>query len=72
MRFEEFNKQDKATISDSLFTCCSSEKWTALLIKEFPFANAKDLVKKATSLWYEECNEEDWMEAFNHHPNWGP
>ena len=71
MTLEEFDKQDKAIISDSLFTCCSSEKWTALLIKELPFANAKDLVDKATSIWYEECNEEDWIEAFSHHPKIG-
>ncbi|MFL5811620.1 MAG: hypothetical protein ACJ749_19000, partial [Flavisolibacter sp.] len=62
MTFQEFTKQEKAAISDSLFTCCGSEKWTALLIKELPFHSTKQLIERATSIWYDECNEEDWME----------
>lgn len=71
MTLEEINKQDKALVSDSLFTCCSAEKWTALLLKDFPFRSEKGLIQDAAKAWYEECNEADWLEAFSHHPKIG-
>jgi 5-hydroxyisourate hydrolase/2-oxo-4-hydroxy-4-carboxy-5-ureidoimidazoline decarboxylase len=71
MTFEQFSKQDTATISDALFTCCSSEKWTALLLKQIPLSSSRNLVANATSIWYDECTEEDWLEAFSHHPRIG-
>jgi hypothetical protein len=47
MTLEEFNKLDKSIISDSLFDCCGSEKWTTMMLNEFPFHSEKDLIKKA-------------------------
>ena len=71
MTLKEFNAQDKAVASDALFTCCSSEKWTALLLKEFPFSSEQSLISSATSIWYNECDPVDWQEAFAHHPKIG-
>lgn len=69
MTLDEFNKKEKA--GDSLFSCCSSEKWTMLLLKNFPFPSEQVLISKATTTWYEECVEKDWLEAFSHHPKIG-
>lgn len=71
MKWQEFTTQEKSVISDMLFSCCSSEKWTALLLKQWPFASLHHLVENATAFWYEECDETDWLEAFSHHPKIG-
>ncbi|MGZ5189782.1 MAG: 2-oxo-4-hydroxy-4-carboxy-5-ureidoimidazoline decarboxylase, partial [Flavisolibacter sp.] len=71
MTLDEFNKQEKAIASDSLFSCCSAEKWTMILFQDFPFQSVKQLIARASSIWYEECIEDDWLEAFSHHPKIG-
>lgn len=70
MKLEEFNKKDKKTAKEILFTICSSRKWTSLLMEYLPFRSEKDLISKATAIWYD-CTEEDWLEAFGHHPKIG-
>jgi 5-hydroxyisourate hydrolase/2-oxo-4-hydroxy-4-carboxy-5-ureidoimidazoline decarboxylase len=71
MNLQKFNQQEKAVASDALFSCCSAEKWVSLLLQNFPFISVKDLIERATSIWYEQCGEDDWMEAFSHHPKIG-
>jgi 5-hydroxyisourate hydrolase/2-oxo-4-hydroxy-4-carboxy-5-ureidoimidazoline decarboxylase len=71
MDLRQFNQQEKAVASDSLFSCCGAEKWVSLLLQHFPFASEKDLIERSTSIWYEQCGEDDWMEAFSHHPKIG-
>ena len=71
MTLKEFNAQDKAVVSDALFTCCSSEKWTGLLLKEFPFSSEESLIRSAGTIWYNDCDPADWEEAFAHHPKIG-
>lgn len=71
MNPSEFNKLDKQSASKELFACCGSSKWVELLMQHFPFASEKELVNKATAIWYDECNEVDWKESFTHHPKIG-
>jgi len=71
MTLDEFNKKEKAIASDGLFSCCSAEKWAMLLLQEFPFRSVQQLIIRATTIWYEECKEDDWLEAFSHHPKIG-
>ena len=71
MTLSDFNKLDKETATKELFSCCGSELWTSLLMKHFPFASEKELVDKATSIWYDECKKEDWLGSFTHHPKIG-
>ena len=36
-----------------------------------PFENEEVLLQTAESIWYEECQDIDWLEAFAHHPKIG-
>lgn len=68
MTIEVFNKLSGPEAERLLFSCCGSQKWVAHLMKRFPFADAQSLVTNAEKIWYNECTETDWLEAFTHHP----
>ncbi len=71
MNLQEFNKVDKSIAEKELFACCGSEKWTSSLLNHFPFSSTKELVEKATDIWYNKCNADDWRASFTHHPKIG-
>jgi OHCU decarboxylase len=71
MTLKEFNLLDKESAKAELLKCCGSEKWASLMIQHLPFQSDEELHNKAASIWYDECNEEDWLEAFQHHPKIG-
>ncbi|WP_298225004.1 2-oxo-4-hydroxy-4-carboxy-5-ureidoimidazoline decarboxylase [Flavobacterium sp.] len=71
MTLAAFNTLDKETARQHLFACCGSTKWADAMLSLFPFTNEKQLVDEATRIWYEQCNETDWLESFTHHPKIG-
>lgn len=71
MTLEKLNNLDKLEAAKLLETCCGSSKWLELLLNEFPFENTTSLIAKAESIWYDSCTEQDWLEAFTHHPKIG-
>ena len=50
-----------------LTQCCGSQKWVDKMIGLPPAEDLIDLFEEAEEMWYE-CNEDDWKEAFTHHP----
>jgi len=71
MTLSDFNNLDKETAAKELFSCCGSQKWVSLLMKEFPFDSQDVLIKRTTEIWYDECGKKDWLESFAHHPRIG-
>lgn len=70
MTLHEFNILPKQELIDELTKCCGSSSWVN---KMFPFIPADDMVElleDAEELWWQ-CSEEDWKEAFGHHPKIG-
>ena len=50
-----------------LIQCCGSQKWVDKMIGLPPAEDLIDLFEDAEEMWYE-CSEDDWKEAFTHHP----
>ena len=50
-----------------LIQCCGSQKWVDKMIGLPPAEDLIDLFEDAEEMWYK-CNEDDWKEAFTHHP----
>jgi 5-hydroxyisourate hydrolase/2-oxo-4-hydroxy-4-carboxy-5-ureidoimidazoline decarboxylase len=71
MTLSAFNNLDKETIAKELFSCCGSSNWVSHMLKSVPFESEKTLVEKATTIWYNECDSNDWLESFSHHPKIG-
>lgn len=71
MTLAEFNLLKPEAAKTELFSCCGSDKWVSLLMKNFPFSSLNDLEEKATAAWCYQCIEADWLQAFSHHPKIG-
>ena len=41
------------------------------MMEHFPFTTSDSLYKQALTIWYDDCEQEDWLEAFGHHPKIG-
>lgn len=50
--------------------CCGSGCWVNKMLTVFPVEDLVELLEAAEEKWYE-CNEQDWKEAFAHHPKIG-
>ena len=67
----EFNQLPKKQAAEELTKCCGSNTWIDLLMAHFPFPNEEILFEKSRTIWYEQCSENDFFEAFSHHPKIG-
>jgi 2-oxo-4-hydroxy-4-carboxy-5-ureidoimidazoline decarboxylase len=70
MKLVEFNKQARSKAKEDLFRCCGCSAWVEKLITHFPFSSIEDLKLSSDKIWFS-CTEEDWKEAFSHHPKIG-
>ena len=71
MTLSSFNNLDRDAAAKELFSCCGAKQWVSLMMEAFPFDSGKTLIEKATSIWYNECHEKDWLESFTRHPRIG-
>lgn len=71
MTLQDFNQLPPDEAAQRLQTCCGAARWVSETMKGFPFASEAELVQRATSAWYDVCDESDWREAFTHHPKIG-
>jgi 2-oxo-4-hydroxy-4-carboxy-5-ureidoimidazoline decarboxylase len=70
MTIQELNHLPQQQLKDELFKCCGSAAWVNKMMTVFPVEDYVDLMEDAEEKWYE-CSEEDWKEAFSHHPKIG-
>lgn len=70
MNFQELNRLSKKELQIELTKCCGSTTWVKTMLNNFPFPNTATLYIKAEEIW-DECLQDDWLEAFEHHPKIG-
>jgi len=70
MTIAEFDHLEPSQKKALLLQCCGSSAWANKMLKMPPVEDLIDLFEDAEEKWYE-CNEEDWKEAFSHHPKIG-
>ena len=70
MTLQELNALNKADLINELTKCCGSSSWVNGMTEMFPFKNEIELLRIAEEIWFQ-CNEDDWLEAFEHHPKIG-
>ncbi len=70
MTIDEINNLEEKLRREELRKCCGSRSWVNKLNAQFPVLDEEDLLEKSDSVWAE-CVEEDWLEAFTHHPKIG-
>ncbi|MCF6296190.1 MAG: 2-oxo-4-hydroxy-4-carboxy-5-ureidoimidazoline decarboxylase [Flavobacteriaceae bacterium] len=51
--------------------CCVSKTWILKMVESRPFSSEEDVLKKAASIWYNDCSLDDFKQAFTGHPKIG-
>ena len=70
MTLHEFNILPKQQLIAALKNCCGSASWVNRMLPFIPADDMIELLEDAEDQWWQ-CNEEDWKEAFSHHPKIG-
>ena len=70
MTISELNNLNNTQLRIELEKCCGAKRWIEKMIPVFPVTDEEDLLNAADEKWAE-CTEEDWLEAFTHHPKIG-
>jgi len=70
MNLQEFKLLNEVEKKELLQRCCGSSAWVNKMVAAFPVEDLDDLYIKAENKW-KDCQEEDWLEAFKHHPKIG-
>jgi len=68
---ENLNALSKADAFTKFEQCCVSKNWVNVMVVNRPFANEDELIKKAAAIWFNDCSEDDFKEAFTGHPKIG-
>jgi len=59
-----------AEAGDLLRTCCGSTRWVERMERRRPFGDQAALLSSAAEVWWG-LGQDDWREAFAHHPKIG-
>jgi len=70
MTIAQFDHLTEAEKREQLFKCCGSTHWVDLMLTVFPVEGLVNLLQYADEKWLL-CGEQDWLEAFTHHPKIG-
>lgn len=70
MTLHELNTLPRHQLIAQLNKCCSSAAWINKMLPFFPADDLVELLEDAEEQWFK-CSEEDWKEAFSHHPKIG-
>jgi 2-oxo-4-hydroxy-4-carboxy-5-ureidoimidazoline decarboxylase len=70
MTVAEFNRLTENEKRKLLQQCCGAKAWVDKMLETSLPADKESLLKQAEERWYA-CSEEDWQEAFLHHPKIG-
>lgn len=57
-------------LKEALSKCCGATAWIEKMKNEFPLQDEDSLLEAAARHW-QTCSEDDWKEAFTHHPKIG-
>lgn len=70
MTLHEFNILPKEQLIAELTKCCGSSAWVKKMLPFIPADDMVELLEDAEEQWWQ-CTEDDWKEAFAHHPRIG-
>lgn len=70
MQLNRINDLNETEAYAALFNCCGSANWVKAMLSARPFTSLGELFQKAETVWLS-LKEDDWLEAFKHHPKIG-
>ena len=70
MTLDDLNNLPEAAAIDAFTKCCGAHRWANKMAHARPFKDDAALYAMADEIW-EQLGQEDWLEAFTHHPKIG-
>ena len=70
MPLQKLNNLEELLLREELTKCCGSKNWVNKMVSAFPFTNLQNFFDTAELAW-KQCAQQDWLEAFTHHPKIG-
>ena len=70
MTLTALNALPPEQLNEALSKCCGATAWIQKMKNEFPVKDEDKLLEAAARNWHS-CSENDWKEAFTHHPKIG-
>jgi 2-oxo-4-hydroxy-4-carboxy-5-ureidoimidazoline decarboxylase len=70
MTLHELNILPEQQLIEELAKCCGSSSWVNRMLSFVPADDMIELLEDAEEQWWQ-CSEQDWKEAFGHHPKIG-
>jgi 2-oxo-4-hydroxy-4-carboxy-5-ureidoimidazoline decarboxylase len=70
MTIDQLNRLSEAVAAETFEQCCGASQWVERMVFSRPFENLAEVLETSDTIW-EECDVDDYEEAFSHHPKIG-
>jgi len=70
MNIDQFNKLSDDEAKTEITRCCGASNWVKKVLDNRPYNNKNSLLELAEKEWFN-LAQDDWLEAFQHHPKIG-
>ena len=70
MNIDQLNRLSEADATAAFEQCCGSAEWVERMVYSRPFESLGEVLETSDTIW-EECDVDDYEEAFSHHPKIG-
>ena len=70
MTIDQLNRLPEADATAAFEQCCGADQWVERMVYSRPFENLAEVLETSDTIW-EECDVDDYEEAFSHHPKIG-
>jgi len=70
MTLDQLNRLSEADATAAFTQCCSAQRWVERMVIDRPFESLAEMLEISDRIW-EECDVDDYLEAFQGHPRIG-
>ncbi len=70
MTLDELNRLDEEKATQAFTQCCAAQRWVERMVIDRPFESLNEMLEISDRIW-EECDFDDYLEAFEGHPRIG-
>lgn len=70
MKLDQLNRLSEAEATEAFEQCCGAAQWVERMVYARPYESLAEVLETSDTIW-EECDVDDYEEAFTHHPRIG-
>jgi 2-oxo-4-hydroxy-4-carboxy-5-ureidoimidazoline decarboxylase len=70
MTLDQLNRLSEVDATAAFAQCCAAQRWVERMVIDRPFESLAEMLEISDRIW-EECDVDDYMEAFEGHPRIG-